>query len=146
MGRFTSAISLTVMLAAMVGCQNGTDIYPVTVRVSMPDGQPAEGALVAFHPDPVASSEDGAKSTSAVGKVAADGTCQLTTHTPGDGAVAGRHRVTVAPPPVTKIEDIQKANKAAQIPSRYLRPETSNLEFAVTPDGPNEFEIKIEGK
>lgn len=118
-------------------------MYPVTVKVSFPDGQTLEGAIVAFQSVPNSDAADESKSISAIGKVGADGTCQLTTYKRGDGAVAGQHRVTVAPPPMVQDPD-ETGRLRPLIHPRFLRSATSGLEVTVSADGPNKIEIEIE--
>ena len=133
--------STTTLTVAMTGCGSGHVTYPVLVKVSFPDGKTLEGAIVAFH-----SMSTESEAVSAIGKVGADGTCELTTFTEGDGAVAGRHRVTVAPPPSERSSagyDRTKQNRPPIHP-RFLNPNTSGLEVDVSADGQNEFTIQIE--
>ena len=129
------------MIVAISGCGNGRKTHPVTVKVSFPDGKTLEGAIVAFHSVP-----DGSKPVSATGRVDADGTCQLTTYSPGDGAIAGHHRVTIAPPPNARASAGYDRTKrsTSQIHPRFLSADTSGLEASVSADGENEFSFEIE--
>src|SRR5262249_13230360 len=113
--------------------------------VAFPDGSTLEGAIVTFQSVPDGN-QDGAKSISAVGKVSADGTCHMMTYKPGDGAIAGKHRVAVAPPPMSHgpHDPRDPTRTTPLVHSRFRRPDTSGLEVTVTPQGPNEFDIRIE--
>ena len=126
------------------GCSGGqAETYPVTVKVAYPDGSTLQGAIVVFQSAGDPDAEGEGKSYSAVGKVRADGTCRLTTFTPGDGAVAGLHGVTVALPPAAGDPD-ETSSQPARLHPRFRSADTSDLEFTVTPEGPNEFSIQIE--
>jgi hypothetical protein len=143
--RFTisaNGLLFFVAFAALSGCGGAPSTYPVTVKVQYPDGQILDGAIVAFQSIPDASAGKDVPPISAIGKVGADGVGRMMTYKPGDGAVAGRHRVTVAPPPSSSADAAAQAS--ALIHPRFKRPETSGLEATVTPDGPNEIEIRIE--
>ena len=136
---------LAVMVSIVVaipGCwsRGGARTYPVKLKVSFSDGGIPEGAIVVCLSDSKAD-----KTYSATGKVQADGTCQLSTFTQGDGAVVGRHLVTVAPapaPPPTMSANSGLSPTA--IPPRFGDKNSSGLAFVVTPEGPNDFSIQIE--
>jgi len=79
-----------------VGCSpdepNLKPVFPVKGSLFV-DGQPASGAIVRFHPLPIASE----KSPGLVsrGKVGPEGTFQLTTYNTDDGAPEGEYAVAV---------------------------------------------------
>jgi hypothetical protein len=83
------------MLLAGLGCGSGAaKLYKVSGKITL-DGQPVSAANVQFEPvDP----STGQKSAS--GRTGSDGTFSLTTNTSGDGAMAGKYKVTV-----TKAKD-----------------------------------------
>ena len=134
------------IVLGITGCGRGIETYPVTVHVSFPDGKTLEGAIVAFQSMPDPDAGENAKSISAIGKVGSDGICRMMTQTPGDGAIAGRHRVTVAPPPLPGGSgDLDEMGRIIpEIHPRFRKSDTSGLEVTVTPDGPNEFRLEIE--
>lgn len=139
---------LVLAIAAIVeisGCGSNLELetYPVTVKVSFPDGATLEGAIVAFHSSGDSETGVPGQTYSAVGKVGVDGTCQLTTLQRGDGAVAGQHRVTVAPPPAEGDLD-EMRRQPAVIHPRYKSVATSGLVVTVSPEGHNEIVIPIE--
>ena len=145
---FASAACFALAITAIVGMpgcssRRGVKTYPVTVEVSFPDGSTLEGAIVAFQSLSNPDAGEKRRSVSAIGKVGSDGTCQLTTYTRGDGAVAGRHRVTVAPPPMSGDPD-ETGRLRPKIHPRFLRSATSGLEVSVSADGPNKIPIEIE--
>jgi hypothetical protein len=85
---------------------------------------------------------EGESKVSARGTIEKDGTFVVSTFVPGDGAIAGRHRALVVPamPP----GPINQYNPSpAVIHDRFLRFDTSGLEFTVESDGLNRFEITV---
>lgn len=140
---------LTLCVACIVGCgSDGLATYPVNGRVTFADDKPLTGGTVEFQPatPPVPSNaEKGslAGRISARGFIQEDGTYKLSTFEPDDGAIEGKHRVLVTPGlPPGPINSLNPSKPV--INARFQRFETSGLEFTVTPDGPNEFEITVE--
>lgn len=120
--------ALALVLFAALGC--GTkppDLVPVAGKVTTGDGKPLEHASVIFHP---VGGGDGPKPR---GKVGADGSFVLTTHTTGDGAPPGEYRVTVELWLAGARADDPPANR---LPAKYARPESSGLIVTVTPGQP----------
>ncbi|AMV26390.1 hypothetical protein VT84_18475 [Gemmata sp. SH-PL17] len=130
--RVAVSFALFTVCTALTGCgQKGPVLYPVTGKVTTPDGKSLEHATVVFHP--VDSSDPSAVKPR--GKVGADGSFTLTSHTAGDGAVAGEYRVTVElwlssgkgdDPPVNRLSD------------KYAKPDSSGLKATVNA-GPTEL-------
>lgn len=80
--RAVFALMVFALSAALAGCgSKGPVLYPVTGKITGADGKPLEHATVVLHP--VDSSDPDAVKPR--GKVGADGTFTLTTHTAGDG-------------------------------------------------------------
>jgi hypothetical protein len=102
-------------------------------KVTYNDGKPVTEGLVVFE------SSEGPAST-ARGEIHADGSFELGTHKPGDGVVAGKYRVLVAPR--TDPNAIDKPQQQAPFDRRYSEFATSGLEFEVKP-GSNEFPIRL---
>jgi predicted small lipoprotein YifL len=125
------AAVLLAALAAGAGCgKSGPTLYPVTGKVIGADGKPLEHATVVFHPVGAANAD----ALRPRGKVGADGTFTLTSHTTGDGAPAGDYRVTV---------ELWLAGKgdeppANRLPVRYAKPDLSGLKATVNA-GPTEL-------
>ena len=71
-----------------------------------------------------------------------DGTFTLSTYDPGDGAVAGKHRVAIIPP-MNMAVDRDEVRAPRVIHPRYADIDESGLEFEVKSEEPNEFEIKV---
>jgi hypothetical protein len=108
---------------SLVGC-GGNNLYPAQGKVTFKDGTPLTAGWVVFE-----SVTPGAK-VGARGNIQPDGTFQLSTFSEGDGALEGSYRVAVMPPPGAK----EGTPVRPLIHPRLQRPETSHLEFTVTPD------------
>ena len=124
-------------LALLAGCGAGDQLptYVVTGKVTLPDGTPLPGGVVTFR-----SLEH---KLSASGVIAEDGTCRMGTYKSGDGAVAGRHGVAIAGPTVQGDPDDPANIPKIKVAQKYSRPETSKLDFTVTPEGPNRFTFQV---
>ncbi len=136
------------VLALFVGCggETGPAVYPVTGTVTY-QGQAVEGAVVAFR---------GESATKiATGTTDSEGRFQLATYQPGDGAVPGKHTVTVSKTieagdtSVSLSMDEALENPQAQadsqneLPARYADPATSPIELTVSADDANDFTIEL---
>src|SRR5262245_33534060 len=124
------AVVVAVTLLGLAGC-GGPRLYPVRGKVVWENGAEARelaGGLVATE------AESG--SVGARGDIQEDGSFELSTYKPGDGALLGKHRVTVSeyspkePPPPPIME------------RAFSRPDTSGLEITVEPKA-NEFILKV---
>lgn len=120
------SFAVVLFWTALAGCgQKGPVLYPVTGKVTGADGKPLEHASVVFHP--VDTSDPNAVKPR--GKVGADGTFTLTTHTAGDGAPAGEYRVTVEQWLSSGRADEPPVNR---LPGKYAKPESSDLKATVS--------------
>lgn len=110
----------------LAGCgTKGPELHPVKGTVLV-NKKAAAHATVVLHPvNPT--SPDAPKPR---GKVNADGTYTLTTHTEGDGAPAGEYRVTVEQWLAGARADDPPANR---LPAKYADPNTSGLTATVAP-------------
>ena len=144
--RLSWEILAIVLILGSSGCSDRIKTYPVALRVAFADGTTIEGAIVAFQS--IVDEGSDSATYSAVGKVKSDGTCTMTTLEPDDGLVAGRHRATVGLPPLWGSQgqdpDESPAPAAPPLHPRFRNPNTSGIEFTVTPAGPNEFVIQLE--
>lgn len=129
-------------LAAVAGCgSRNPPTYPVALKVSFADGKIPVGAVVAFHSDPDPKT---GRPYDATGTVEADGSCRLSTFRQGDGAVAGRHRVTVGSPPYMPGMTGPQGPSRIVIAPRYADQNTSKLDFTVTSDpAKNQFAVQV---
>jgi hypothetical protein len=121
-----------VLVAAAVGC--GARLYPVHGRVTYPDGKPLTEGMVVFE------SQSQEKPVTARGQIRGDGSYDLGTYKPGDGALPGKYRVLVAPK--SDPNAVDKPNKPPPFDPRYMEFSTSRLEFEIKA-GLNEFPIKV---
>jgi hypothetical protein len=98
-------VLIAFLVLAQFGC-GGKD-QPVKLEGAVTlDGEPVEGAIVSFLPD-----EGGGRF--AHGMTAKDGSFQLTTYKPDDGALPGDYRVTVTLIPDDDDEDEGKGKEEA---------------------------------
>lgn len=130
-GRVGIVALSVIACAGLTGCgSSGVKLYPVKGQVFY-QGEPAEGAIVVFHPS--SSSSPGVPLPS--GTVAADGTLRLTTHPHGEGAPAGDYNVVVTwfPPNSREME-----NPRNKLPMRYADAASGLLKASVK-EGNNEL-------
>jgi hypothetical protein len=153
--RSASWFSMARVLVALSGCLllgcGGKD-QPVRVNGTVTlDGKPVDGAGVTFYP-----AKEGGRQASGI--TGSDGTFQLTTFKPNDGALAGEYKVTVqysdplSETDVPKVEqgksmkDVWEAAMKAQkskskkppkwvIPTKYSDPNKTELKQKVPTDG-----------
>lgn len=124
----------------LAGCGGDTpfQLAPVRGKVAFTDGTPIPGTevRVTFIPQEAAAVGK-AHPMAAQGTLKADGTfSELTSHKFGDGAIVGRHKVTVL------AVDAQE-KPLASVPERYRTEATTPLEVTVEP-GSNSFDLKVE--
>jgi len=141
---------LALAVVAIAGCGGSSDA-PVVAAVSgvvTVKGQPRADLNVTFHP------EDGGRP--ATGLTGPDGKFTLTTNNTGDGAIVGRHKVTItggtaankfgdAGPPMPGQPGFEQWQKEERdkIDSKYADPEKSGLLYTVPAEGLPNLEIKI---
>jgi hypothetical protein len=142
--------------AILAGC--GGNDHPETVPVAGTvtyKGAPVEGAQVSFM-------APGAP-RAAIGTTNSQGKFQLTTFEENDGAVIGKHAVTIsksgADQPAGGMDAMNPSDAYGQamgaaasgtgaeegeLPARYANPQSSGLEAEVTRDGTNDFTFPLE--
>jgi hypothetical protein len=142
-------------MGAILGCGSK---YPETAKVRGTitiEGKPVASGRVMFVPD---------HGVPAIGEIQPDGSYQLTTFSPGDGAVLGKHRVTIQSLAITNPqsdpksfeEEVARATKPEAaappvpqvewiIPERYDNESTSGLEAQVA-KGMNEINFDVKSK
>lgn len=152
-----SIVLLAAVVAAVVGCGDGRPPrVPVAGRVTV-GGQPLTSGQVVFWPD---------NGVPARGQIGADGVFRLSTFGDGDGAVLGRHVVTIEATrvenPGPKLASLQEeidyyrdpANAAKDAekpvvhwlaPERYAQRETSGLTAEVQAGRPNTIDFDLPG-
>lgn len=144
--------ALVVVVSGVVGCGSGMPpTYPAEGRVVLTDGQPVTSGLVEF--------ESFDQPYNARGAIGADGVFRLQTRD-REGAIAGKHRAIVTQalaggigsmatkndPRAPRIDHAHGAHQAEppRVAPRYADYRTSQLEFEVVPEGPNEYLIRVE--
>jgi hypothetical protein len=120
------------IIATISGC-GGSGTHPVEGKVVFTDGTPVPGGLVIFE-----LIGEGPAKVCARGDIQADGTFRLSTFRKNDGALPGRHRVSLAQPLPTGGEE---ALSRRVFHARFESFDTSKLEFTIEP---RKNEIKIE--
>jgi hypothetical protein len=126
------AVLAAAALIAATGCTSGGN-YPVSGKVVDRQGQPIaglEGSQIVF------TLVDGM--TSSVGEIKADGSFDVFTERPGDGAPPGQYQVHI---PRRHIDPEHQAPQA--IDEKYEKPETSGLQATVEAKT-NSFEFKVD--
>jgi hypothetical protein len=137
-------VSVGLILAGLLplllaGCgSRSLPTYRAGGKVVFPDGKPLGGGWVWFE------SVQGAQIPGSRGQIQLDGSFQLTTYRPNDGAVEGEHRALVTPPPPEGgLKQLKLVTML--INPRFSQFETSGLKFAVTRDpARNQFTIEVE--
>jgi len=132
-----SWIFLAVLAPALCGCGSDTPVLPKVTGGVFFKGQPAAGALVIFNP---ASGEKGSlKRPSA--QVNDDGSFQLSTYGPSDGAIPGEYQVTILwldggneTEGGLGAGSQERAGGGDRLKGRYSQPESSGL-TATIPEG-----------
>jgi hypothetical protein len=101
--------------------------------------KPVPNAFVTFHP--TANADKKAKTPFAIAKD--DGSFELTTYRPGDGAPAGEYAVTVSwfkPATGTSADD---GIGEELLPARYQRPESSGLKATIKEGSADPVTLKL---
>ncbi|MEW4452409.1 hypothetical protein AB1L30_06955 [Bremerella sp. JC817] len=120
-----------------LGCGSSSEIQPVTGKVLLSDGSPADTGVIKFR-----TVSDKGEEVKAFGQIQSDGSFQLTTFEEGDGAILGEHEALLFLP---AIGDGQRPMKTKSFPTKYRNYETSGLKFNVGP-GENDFVIRLEAR
>jgi len=105
--------------------------YPAGGKVLLADGTPLAGGKLVFY-----SIEHGLGAKSRIGE---DGAFTLGTFEKEDGAVAGLHQAAVMRP-------IGNPDSGYTVPieEKFMSATSSGLEFTVTEDDPNQFEVTVD--
>ena len=131
---------IAATLLTITGCSEGGPeaTYSVSGTVKLPDSTPLNGGQILFRPIK--------GKHSARGEIQEDGSFELSTFGSGDGAVAATHRVVITPPLPEDFMDEPAVQRRYRSPidQRYQSVRTTTLEYAVTSDGPNHFDIVVE--
>jgi hypothetical protein len=137
------------LVAVLGGCGGGPELHPVSGTVSY-RGEMVQGATVTFRCEEA--------NTIATGTTDAQGRFELSTYQAGQGAVAGKHTVTVTKASAAaepgsgsmSMEDAMKqgprppkTEPQALLPAKYADPARPQIEYTVSPGEKNEFAIEL---
>lgn len=147
---FALTASFLACGTAFLGCDGRPSRVPVTGNVTY-EGQPVKEGTIIF---------EVAGNRPAEGKIVDGKIVDVFTFEPGDGgAIPGKAKVAVyatgaapaATPAATPadpgaagpVKMDYMSGGASLIPARYNDPATSGLEYEISPNGPNDFEVKL---
>jgi hypothetical protein len=122
-----------LILVAIAGCGRPSyqlETAPVTGKVTL-DGQPLSSGYVTFVV---------ARGRASSGEIRPDGTFEMSTYEPGDGAQVGTHPVVITPVPP---DEYHSGPKPVPVPERYTRSGTSGFTFEVKPGEENYLELNL---
>ena len=145
-------LGLALCGLVLTGCgSDRPETAPVSGKVTL-GGQPLTKGKIVFFPE---------KGRSSMASIGADGSYELTTFEEGDGALPGKHKVTITamesqggPMPQSMEEEIEmglsgKGGMAGPsevkwiVPEKYSRRDTTPLEAEVTLDDDNVVNFDI---
>lgn len=127
------AAALVAIIGLVGGC--GGKTVPVNGKVQFKDGGAASelsGYAIAFEAE--------SAKASGVGEIQPDGSFTISTFGANDGALPGKHRVSISPP---ASPDPDKPPQKSKLPAKYEKPDTSGLTVEVKP-GQGPLEIIVE--
>lgn len=133
---------IAVALASVIvcGCSNSGQLEtaPVSGRVLL-DGKPLPFGVVTFIPS---------LGRAAKGEVQADGSFRLGTYKGDDGAIIGKHKVSVIAirPPASGESSAERTDNVFLLPSRYAIAEESGFEFEVKANDANKFILELKSE
>lgn len=122
-----------ILMFALLGCETGPVLLPVKGTVKFDDGSSPQGEVcdVRFEP-----SGNNPKTKMARGEIKADGSFQLMTMEPADGAYAGEYKVVV------EIYETYIGRESLVHPD-FERIATTPLKATVEKGGKNEFQFVV---
>jgi hypothetical protein len=146
-----------MMCVTVQGCGKSAELGKVRGKVTH-NGKPVTKGTITFLPE-------NTQERAASGTIGSDGSYTLTTYKQGDGAVLGRHRVSIVSREVDvpggkakasqaiSPQEIMKGSQSPQtqqsppeqkalVPSRYQSPDTSGLSFVVK-SGSNTYDVEL---
>lgn len=132
-----------VSLALLAGCGRGSrnEVAQVRGLVTLDGKRYLNGGSVIFQPKSMGKM--------ATGEIKADGTYELSTYSPGDGASIGTNLVMIMPK-VTPIDELTEGVGAAAtngpFPKKYESIAGSGLSYEVKAGQVNEFDIELQTK
>lgn len=131
--------AMSGLVCLLVGCGSSRDpnlpeTAPVYGMITL-RGETLPEGTVRFIPENPAANP-------ASGMIQSDGTFKVSTYSRHDGAVLGKHKVTVVVEPRL---DGSAPDPPFKIPKAYLNPETTPLEVEIVKGSKNEVVLNIDG-
>ncbi len=136
--RLLASLTVLSVVGFLCGCTQTPSVVPVSGKV-LYNGEPLPFGIVMFQPE---------KGQAAQGEIQPDGSFQLSTYGPNDGAVPGRHKVSV------RCFSTQKAGADGGdagapgrllIPQQYTRFGMSGLSAEVKPGSTEPIVLELKG-
>lgn len=131
---YLPAALLLPLVGTLLGCSGGEprpDVQPVTGSLTI-NGQPAEGAILSFHPVDGQNFDRRGSRPRAI--VEGDGTFTVSTYGDGDGAPAGQYAVSIV-----WLTNPESANPVDQLGGRFANPQQSEWRVQIE-EGDNRLE------
>jgi hypothetical protein len=136
--RFLAGLTLLSVVAISFGCTQTPSVVPVSGKVVY-NGEPLPFGTVMFQPE---------QGQAAQGEIQPDGTFQLSTYGPNDGAVPGHHKVSVrcfsTQKPGADGGDAGAPGRLL-IPQQYTRFGMSGLSADVKPGSTEPVVLELKG-
>ncbi len=130
-------VLFALLLPLVASCSNQLPTYKVNGKVQFENGNPVIVGIVEFQ------SVD--HRINARGDIQPDGTFQLTTFAPNDGAVAGKHKCVILQMVIGENIVGHKPSTIGVVDSKFASYLTSGLTFDVDPEGINEITVTVHG-
>ena len=131
------AVVAVAMIAAATGCSKTPAVVPVSGKV-LYNGKPMPYGYVLFQPE---------QGQPAEGEIQSDGSFQLSSYGPKDGAVPGRHKISVRCFSGQKAGAAQEGSSPGKlmIPQKYTRFGMSGLSAEIKAGANEPVVIELEG-
>src|SRR5262249_21383008 len=136
----SAVVLFSVAITLLPGCGPAEDLpecAPVTGKVTM-GGEPLVGAMVTFHPEKPGNPGQAASE--------ADWTYILNTYGSHDGALVGKHTVTIERylPPMPTQPGGKLPSSKSSVPAKYAKRETSPFKVEVKSGTNNVIDLPVE--
>ncbi len=138
--RFSRGFFLTLafLIHTLVGCSSDrVPVHPTKGRILV-DGQPAYGAIVAFHPV----GDVGLKGHKPFARANKEGHFEVNTYDTGDGVPSGEYKVTVIWPENPEA----RGPSPDRLKGRYAKPEDTTIQVEIQKSETTLPTIKIDTK
>jgi hypothetical protein len=126
-----------IVIPVFVGCGGApVDLVPVSGSVRFEDGTIPTGEVADIYFEPMADGDQPLRKAARGSIDPKDGSFQLTTVEPGDGAILGSYKV---------ILEVHKTylGRESLIPEQYTDPETTPFQVTVGPSGASQTEFVL---